>query len=55
MEFLKYLGFAAIGGVVTSLVEYLRKYNLIDLIVEGVKKLFGKAKSDVKSAVDKNL
>lgn len=37
----------AAGGFITSTFEYFLKYNLIDLIVEKVKGLFGKAKSDV--------
>lgn len=49
MTFLEFIGALAAGGVVTSIAEFVLKYNLIDLIVEKVKALFGKAESDLKA------
>lgn len=54
-EILKYVAYAAAGGVATSFAEYFLKYNLVDYIKDLALKLFGKAKSDVKATVDKNL
>jgi hypothetical protein len=52
-KILMVIGLLAAGGFITSLAEYFKKYNLIDLIVEKVKKLFGKAEGDVKAVVAK--
>jgi hypothetical protein len=40
----------ASGGVLTSLAEYKFQYNLVDLVVEKVKSIFGVAKKDVNEA-----
>jgi hypothetical protein len=45
----------AAGGLVTSLAEYKFKYNLVDYIVEGFKKVLGhetKAQQRVKQFAD---
>lgn len=44
----------AAGGFVTSFIEYKLKYNLVDYVVEGVKRLFGKASADA-SSIEKKL
>lgn len=41
----------AAGGVTTSMFEYFLKYNLIDLIVEKVKSLFGKGEKAVQTGL----
>lgn len=41
------------GGLLTSLAEFKFNYNLIDLVVEKVKGLFGKAKADISAEVKK--
>ncbi len=41
------------GALATSLAEYKFSYNLVDYIVEGVKKLFGfAAKAEIKAITD---
>lgn len=39
------------GGVVTSLIEYLKSYNFVDLIVDFFKGVESKAFSEVKKGV----
>lgn len=48
------VGSLLVGAGATSYAEYHFKYNLVDLIIEKVKGLFGKAKADV-VAVEKKL
>ena len=43
----------AAGGFVTSLIEYLLRYNLVDLIVEKVVGLFKKGETAVKTDLKK--
>jgi hypothetical protein len=38
-----------VGALATSTAEYVKNYNLIDLFVEKVKSLFGKAETEVKT------
>lgn len=48
---LEVFGLLLAGGVATSLAEYKFQYNLVDLVIEKVKSLFGKAKADVVNSV----
>lgn len=41
------------GALATSSAEYFLKYNLVDYIKDGILKLFGKAKAEVKAEVKK--
>ena len=43
----------ASGGLATSLAEYFLHYNLVDLLVDKVKKLFGLAEEEAKDLADK--
>lgn len=42
---------SASGGLITSLIEYLKSYNLVDLIVDFFKKAESKVTSEVKKGV----
>lgn len=37
------------GGLATSLAEFFLHYNLVDLVVDKIKALFGAAKADLKA------
>lgn len=41
------------GGLLTSFAEFHFQYNLVGLVVEKVKGLFGKAKADISVEVKK--
>lgn len=42
---------SALGGLITSLIEYLKSYNLVDLIVDFFKKVEQKSVGEVKKGV----
>lgn len=42
-----------VGAIATSTAEYLKNYNLVDLVIEKVKGLFGKAKAEAQAEVKK--
>lgn len=44
-KFLEFAIAVAAGGVVTSFIEYKLDYNLVDLIVDKIKGLFGAKKA----------